>query len=85
MNTNSTGPPEKKIAPRFGQDGAQQRLDGTEDRTRRCPPQVKTLVSWFAEAERIAHEYQHTGNAAHLRAFCRHVSTALAQVERSLP
>jgi len=76
--------PGKKSAPGFGEESqarkhfecAERKLKGTE---------LQLLSHWYDHAESIAHDFNRTGDARHLRAFCRQVIGILSAVERSLP
>jgi len=45
----------------------------------------QALAGWFLEAQRIATEFQRTGDARHLRAFCKQVAAMMTEVEKGLP
>jgi hypothetical protein len=46
---------------------------------------AQALATWFQEAQRIATEFQRTGDAKHLRAFCKQVGAMMAEIEKALP
>ena len=46
---------------------------------------AQALPPWFLEAQRIAIEFRRTGDAKHMRAFCRQISGIMAEVEKALP
>ena len=77
-------PPLKRSAPGSGKESQAQQNFGciTPYDAQRA---TQGLLRWYREAERTAREFHRTGSPKHLRAFCRHVSAILAEVERGLP